>query len=64
MARFDKMAKMDKKSIKKKIVLSGKPYERVKNLIGSVSTGLHDLGEKHRKHLLRKLKGVHNEERI
>jgi len=64
MARFDKMAKMNKKSIKRKIVLSGKPYEKVKNLIGSVSTGLNDLGEKHRKYLLRKLKGVRNEGRI
>lgn len=58
---FGEMTKKDKKSIKRKIVLSGKPYEKVKTLIGSVSTGISDLGEKHRKHLLRKLKGVRNE---
>jgi len=51
------MTKKDKKGIKRKIVLSGKPYEKVKNLIGSVSTGISDLGEKHRKHLLRKFRG-------
>jgi len=33
-----------------------KPYERVKNLIGSVAGGISDLGEAHRKHLLKKIK--------
>lgn len=51
------MTKKDKKSIKRKVVLSGKPYENVKNLIGSVSNGIPDLGEEHRKHLLRKFRG-------
>lgn len=51
------MTKKGKKDIKWKTVLSGKPYEKAKNLIGSVSTGISDLGEKHRKHLLRKFKG-------
>lgn len=32
------------------------PYERVKDLIGNVSSGIPDLGESHRKHLLKKLK--------
>ena len=33
-----------------------KPYDKVKNLIGTVSSGVSDLGEGHRKHLLRKFK--------
>jgi hypothetical protein len=32
------------------------PYESVKHLLGSVSTGVKDLGESHREHLLKKLK--------
>ena len=32
------------------------PYDRVKSLLGSVSSGIPDLGESHRRHLLRKLK--------
>ncbi len=32
------------------------PYERVKDLIGDVSSGIPDLGESHRKHLLRKIR--------
>jgi len=32
------------------------PYDRVKNLLGSVSSGISDLGESHREHLLRKFK--------
>ena len=32
------------------------PYEKVKDLIGSVSSGVSDLGEAHRKHLLKKFK--------
>jgi len=31
------------------------PYEKVKDLIGTVSSGVSDLGESHRKHLLRRL---------
>jgi len=33
-----------------------KPYDNVKNLIGTISSGIHDLGESHREHLLRKFK--------
>ncbi len=33
-----------------------KPYEKVKNLIGSVSSGISDLGEAHRKYLLKQFK--------
>jgi tRNA(Phe) wybutosine-synthesizing methylase Tyw3 len=33
-----------------------KPYEKVKNLIGSVSSGLPDLGQNHRTYLLNRLK--------
>ena len=32
------------------------PYDRVKNLLGSVSSGISDLGESHREHLVRKFK--------
>ena len=32
------------------------PYEKVKSLLGSVSSGISDLGEAHREHLLRKMK--------
>jgi len=32
------------------------PYDRVKSLLGSVSSGIPDLGESHREHLLRKFK--------
>ena len=34
----------------------GKPYETVKCLIGSVSSGTPNLGEAHRKYLLEKIK--------
>ena len=33
-----------------------KPYDRVANIIGVVSSGISDLGEAHRKHLLEKMK--------
>lgn len=33
-----------------------KPYDRVKHLLGAFSSGIPDLGESHRKHLLKKLK--------
>jgi hypothetical protein len=32
------------------------PYDRVKSLLGSVSSGISDLGELHREHLLRKFR--------
>ena len=31
-----------------------RPYDRVRSLIGSVSSGIPDLGELHREHLVRK----------
>ena len=34
----------------------GSPYDRVKNLLGIFSSGISDLGESHRVHLLRKFK--------
>ena len=34
----------------------GSPYDRVKSLIGNVSSGISDLGESHREHLLSKFK--------
>jgi len=33
-----------------------RPYERVKSLIGSISSGVSDLGETHRKYLLKQFK--------
>lgn len=33
-----------------------KPYDKVKNLIGSIYSGISDLGEAHRKHLLGRIK--------
>lgn len=33
-----------------------RPYEKVKNLIGTISSGISDLGEAHRKYLLKKFK--------
>lgn len=32
-----------------------RPYDRVKHLLGSVSSGIPDLGSAHREHLVRKL---------
>ena len=32
------------------------PYGKVKNLLGTISSGIRDLGEAHREHLLRKFK--------
>jgi hypothetical protein len=34
----------------------GSPYDRVKSLLGSISSGISDLGESHREHLLRKFR--------
>jgi hypothetical protein len=33
-----------------------RPYDRVKGLLGIVSSGISDLGESHREHLLRKFR--------
>lgn len=35
----------------------GKPYDKVANMIGTISSGLPDLGEAHRKYLLKKIRG-------
>lgn len=35
---------------------TGFPYERVKNLVGSVSIDIPDLGERHRDYLIQKLR--------
>ena len=34
----------------------GSPYEKVRSLIGSLHTGIADLGEAHREHLLEKFR--------
>lgn len=34
----------------------GMPYEKVKSLLGIISTGITDLGEEHRKYLLKQFK--------
>jgi metal-responsive CopG/Arc/MetJ family transcriptional regulator len=33
-----------------------KPYEKVKNLIGTFTSGIPDLGESHRKYLIKRLR--------
>jgi hypothetical protein len=33
-----------------------RPYEKIKSLIGSISSGISDLGESHRKYLLKQFK--------
>lgn len=33
-----------------------RPVERVRDLLGSVQTGISDLGERHREHLIRRLR--------
>ena len=33
-----------------------KPYDRVADIIGTISSGISDLGEAHRRHLLKKIK--------
>ena len=45
--RFVKEAEVEEES---------SPYDSVKSLLGSVSSGIPDLGESHREHLLRKFK--------
>ncbi|MBI3541094.1 MAG: hypothetical protein HY073_03020 [Deltaproteobacteria bacterium] len=35
---------------------SGSPYESIKHLVGSVHTGIVDLGENHRDHLIQKMR--------
>jgi len=35
-----------------------KPYDRIKHLVGSISSGIHDLGTSHREYLLRKFKEI------
>lgn len=45
--RFVKEAEVEEES---------SPYDRVMSLLGSVSSGIPDLGQSHREHLLRKFK--------
>ena len=33
-----------------------KPYDRVVDIIGAISSGISDLGEAHRRHLVKKIK--------
>ena len=33
-----------------------KPYDRVSDIIGAISSGISDLGEAHRRHLFKKIK--------
>ncbi len=35
----------------------GKPFDKVANLIGTISSGFTDLGEAHRRYLLKKIRG-------
>ena len=34
-----------------------KPFDKVKHLIGIAQSGVPDLGQRHRKHLIRKIRG-------
>ena len=34
-----------------------KPFDKVKHLLGVAESGVPDLGQRHRKHLIRKIKG-------
>ena len=34
-----------------------KPFDKVKHLLGVADSGVPDLGQRHRKHLIRKIKG-------
>lgn len=36
-----------------------KPYNRVKHLLGVAESGKRDLGQRHREHLIRKIKSKH-----
>jgi hypothetical protein len=36
---------------------AAKPFDKVKHLIGVAESGVPDLGQRHRKHLIRKIKG-------
>lgn len=36
--------------------LTGRPYDRVKHLAGSINTGVPDLGERHREYLIQKIR--------
>ncbi len=35
-----------------------KPFDKVKNLLGVVESGVPDLGQHHRNHLIKKIKGA------
>jgi hypothetical protein len=38
--------------------LETRPYEQVRDLLGSIESGIPDLGQNHREHLLQRLKGA------
>jgi Arc/MetJ-type ribon-helix-helix transcriptional regulator len=38
--------------------LETRPYDRVRDLLGSVESGIPDLGQNHREHLLQRLKSA------
>lgn len=38
--------------------LETRPYDRVRDLLGSLESGISDLGQNHREHLLRRLKSA------
>jgi hypothetical protein len=45
-----------KKFIEEYDDITAKPYAKVKHLLGVVESGIPDLGQRHRKHLLKKIK--------
>jgi hypothetical protein len=40
------------------MALEARPYDRVRDLLGSVESGIPDLGHNHREHLLQRLKSA------
>jgi len=46
-----------KKFIEEYNVSTVKPFTKIKHLLGVVESGVPDLGQRHREHLLKKIKG-------
>lgn len=46
-----------KKFIEEYNVSTAKPFNKIKHLLGAVESGVSDLGQGHRKHLIKKIKG-------
>ncbi len=46
-----------KKFIEEYNVSTAKPFNKIKHLLGTVESGVSDLGQRHREHLLKKMKG-------